>query len=674
MSNKKLRAVSRTIVVVVVVIILIIAAVGGYLALVSSNTTSSSSLSTSSSSSSLSSSISSTSSVSQSGSSSTSSSSLSSSATSSSTGSTSVSTLPKIQQIQVDDVYWSGSGENQLNLFDYPNWQTYSVYQPLVFNNGTSEYASNAVQFLPGLATNWTVSSDQSTYTFNLRHTNFTDGNPFNAYSVWAQMYGYYYLAANASNWWVGYVLYNMSNVNFGPATIATLTQSGVVNPTPAVISMMENTSWPIYVTGPYTVVFHLKIPFQYFLNTLLQLDGLIIDVQYLLQHGGWGAPGAMNTYFNLNPMPGTGPYKVVEVVNNAFVKFQQNPNYWGENMTAAERQANPYADPGHVNTIVMYVKQDDVARYSDLSSGSAVIAGILQQDWPLIQQNPQKYGQLVLPSWSQLMAGIGMNTLKWPTNVTAFRQAVQHAINHTDIAQKVFFGQLTPMVGPEFPAWQQFYDQGNYSVPSYNLTLAKQLLQQAVGNQTVPALQFAVQAGCTFCADTAQVIQGDLAQIGININIEVLSVSSFGPPLMIGYQPREADAKTAQQAANFVWMGGLTYAPSFITPADNWAYFTNCNSPFNNFAGYCNPIVQQASEVWFNGSSTAQIQQAVTAAQAQLQIDQPYIWVGALKLWFGSGSLAWDKSVVSNFLGEPSWSGTDSTPILNTIQFVNGQ
>ena len=50
--------------------------------------------------------------------------------------------------------------------------------------------------------TNWTVSSDGRTYTFNLRqNVSFSNGDQLNAYQVWLQMYATYYLTGNSSGW-----------------------------------------------------------------------------------------------------------------------------------------------------------------------------------------------------------------------------------------------------------------------------------------------------------------------------------------------------------------------------------------------------------------------------------------------------------------------------------------
>ncbi len=122
------------------------------------------------------------------------------------------------------------------------------------------QVTSGKVQFLPGLASNWTVSPDGSKYIFNLRQNiTFSNGDPFNAYQVWLEMYGFYYLSANTTGWLESYAVFNMSNANFGPSTISMIANNGgVVNPSPLALQTMMNSSWPIYVTGPIRLSFNL--------------------------------------------------------------------------------------------------------------------------------------------------------------------------------------------------------------------------------------------------------------------------------------------------------------------------------------------------------------------------------------------------------------------------------
>ena len=176
------------------------------------------------------------SSISSSKTSSTSSSSIISPSTSSSSSSSTVLTI--------DDIAWPAGNLNELGELitqPFPNWQDQAVYQTLVGTNQTAQFKNGVIQYLPELASNWTVSG--SAYTFNLRqNVNFSNGDAFNAYQVWLNMYGWYYLAANSSSWLDSYALFNMTNVNFGNATVSMLANNGgVIKPDQAALNVMMN-------------------------------------------------------------------------------------------------------------------------------------------------------------------------------------------------------------------------------------------------------------------------------------------------------------------------------------------------------------------------------------------------------------------------------------------------
>ena len=601
------------------------------------------------------------------------------STTSPSASSTAAAAAPST--LTIDETSWPGYDLNPIPNLLYiigSQWWMYTVFQPLVTLNGTALYQNgDTTQIEPVLAANWTISPDQTTYTFNLRqNVTFSNGDPFNAYQVWGDWYNFYYMSGNASNFMTGYAVFgNMANVDFGPATIALMTQSGLINPSPALMSIMTNSSWPIYVTGPNQIVLHLGAPFHWMLQVLSTFVGLQLDTQYILQNGGFGNPTALNTYFNTHPIPGTGPYVITGFQIGTYEKYTQNPTYWGRNLTPAQIQADPYVDPGHVATVLFYGKPDDVARYTDLSTGQAQIVTIYTQDWPLVIANPDKYSYFKEPSDSMIVDGIGMNTLRYPTNNTDFRLAVQHALNLTDINAKVFFGSLTPLMGPEYKAQTQFYNLGNFAPYSYNVTLAQQYLTESgVNVATLPPLSFTVVSGCAPCISTAQVVQAQLSSaLNININVQVLPPSELAIPYTAGYSSLASSIPVADQESQFTWMGFPTYAPNAPTPADAWLFWVNDVSPSGNYANYVNPVVQQCVNSWFNGADVTTITNLCTSAQAQVYNDAPYIWIGSPTLAFGAGSVVWNNQVVKGFLMDPGFTGEVTSAMMNTVTFVNG-
>ena len=260
------------------------------------------------------------------------------------------------------------------------------------------------------------------------------------------------------------YPLFNFTGVNFGVSTDDMMNGTGIVNPSSQLLSVMQNSAWPISCSDANTLVLRV-VPFAYVPLVLVQYPGMIVDSQFIINNGGFGTPSSgFNPDFS-DPsssalyVPGTGPYIMTQYVQNGYEEFQQNPNYWGRNLTSAQIATDPYIDPGHYKTIFVYGKTDDLVRYTDFSTGQAQITTIFAQDWPLIQQNPAKYGAASIPNQSMIIEGVGMNTLRYPTNITLVRQAIVHAINYTSFGQSVFFGDYAPLLGPEYAAFSQYYD-----------------------------------------------------------------------------------------------------------------------------------------------------------------------------------------------------------------------
>lgn len=668
---------------VVIVVIIVVILIAGAAVILSSKTTTSSTITTSSTSSAVSSSQSSSSSLSSTLSTS-SSSSTTTQATSSSSSTTSSSVMSSTTNtststtfsgtLAIDSARWPYGDFNQLLEFEdapWPDWGEYDVYQSLVVTNLSAEFHQGVIQFLPGLAQSWNVSADGTTYTFNLRqNVTFSNGDPLNAYQVWMQMYGFYYLSANESSFMYGYPILNMSDVNFGPATIALINQSGLINPNQQALSIMMNSSWPIYVTGPYSISFRLANPFQYFIGMVASEDGCIFDTQYVLDNGGFGTPASFSTFFNQNPIPGTGPYVFAGISENAWAKFTQNPTYWGDTLPQSVINGNAALDPGHVKNVIIYNVQDDLSRYTQLSTGTVQIASIETPDWNLVLANPSEYSYITLSPSAGLVTALGLNTQLYPTNITGVRQAIVHAINYSDIVQNAFGGKAAPWVGPEYPGWPQFYDLGNLTPYSYNVTLAENDLAKAgFPNGTgLPTLTYVVENTCAYCSTRAEIIQGDLAQIGIQVDIEILSGSAWGAI----FTTYASEIQDPSALGNLNDVSGSNWAPVALTPADFWISFTSNTSLGANQAIYSNPVVQQCINLLLTGTNTTQTQAACTQAQAQVYNDAPYAWEGIQELWLGGGSEVWKTSVIQNFYLDPLYTSFDTEPLFNTVTFVS--
>ena len=81
------------------------------------------------------------------------------------------------------------------------------------------------------------------------------------------------------------------------------------------------------------------------------------------------------------------------------------------------------------------------------MQSNASQVSIVESADWNLVQQNSNNWRHFAMPPWNGEMAAVSINSLAYPTNVTLVRQAIVHAINYSDIAQKVFFGQIAPVI-----------------------------------------------------------------------------------------------------------------------------------------------------------------------------------------------------------------------------------
>jgi peptide/nickel transport system substrate-binding protein len=559
----------------------------------------------------------------------------------------------------------------------YPLWSQYSTYQVLVNVNASAEYKSGTYQYVPGLAENWTISPDGRTYTFNLRRgVTYSNGDPFNAYEVWMNDYGYYYSSGNSSTWVFGNPIFNMTGIKIGNATFAAIRSAGGLSaPTGQVLAMMQNNSWPVYVTTPYQIVYHMDTSYPYMLGLFIGSPGLIMDNQYILDHGGYGVSGAVpgNSYLDLNPPPGTGPYEFANASEGAYVEYVKNPTYWGNNLTSAQIGANPALQPGHVEAIRIQTIPDDLGRYTALSTGTVEMTQI-ESNLNLIQANPGQYGFLVLPPWSANVMAVALNTQRYPTNITDFRLAIVHALNYSAIDATGFKGYIGPFYGPETPAWKQFYNLNNDTngqTYTFNVTLAKDYLQKSgVNLATLAPLQITEPTGAAYINNVNEVVLADLANVGIPANIVVQTPGVYQLP----YSQSNLTVR-GQTAGQVSLIGGGGYGPSgILVPSDPWVTFTTAHGG-GNWASYNNTAVTNEIYSFFRSNNISYIQSQLKLAQQQIYNDAPYAWVGVFTLAAGGdATLVWNNHVVSSFWFDPSWSGVSDLPMLNTITFTNGQ
>lgn len=579
---------------------------------------------------------------------------------------TSISTLQN-ETLTIDDSAYPSEGVSTITPSgNYPYWPEGAVWQTLVNFDLQAEQVQGAFQIVPDLAANWTVSSNAETYTFHLRPgVTFSNGDPFNSYVVWTNFYLYSYELGNSTTFWAFLPLFNFSSVAFGPATMNEINESGLSSPSPQLIDLMSSPSWPVHINGSSTVVFQLANPYSFFLNTFADFS-MQTDPTFLLKNGGPGTPTSPNPLFQTTALPGTGPYVVSKVSTNAYVEFQKNPNYWGKNLTDDEIAANPILDPGHFQTILVQYVPDDTARYLDLLGGTSQISVVSGTNLQLAERDTQLKA-LVFNSSSQVM--MGMNTEVFPTNITDVRQAIVHAINYTQVIDEAIFGQGFRYMGPNTPIYGEFYDPGNFTPYQYNITVAEGYLKSAgYPNGTgLSALNLTIDSlGTGWEEPAAEVIQANLAQVGITVSIQVVSWPTFEQTIDgVTYNQSLADP-TGHPDLTFDTYNG--YAPDYISPADFFTSFVTKYSQWSNYAIYDDPASDYAVELTTQTTNQTQLLRAFTVAQSDVYNAAPYAWLFVAQLPLIDGTYVYNTKSIASFYLDPNLFGVSDVPILNTI------
>ena len=320
------------------------------------------------------------------------------------------------------------------------------------------------LQIQPALASSWDVSDDGLTYTFHLR-----------------------------------------PNVTFHNGRV--MTSDDVVYSYDRV--MNKDTGSPFasrftqvdHVTAPdaNTVTFSLKAPFAPFLSNLVDL--MIVPKEVVEANGDLQKVAV-----------GTGPFMFDEWVPDTSITLKANPNYYrpGEPVLA-----------GLKYTIV----PEASTRAAGIRTGTFQL---LPDVDPTTAQTLKNASGVTLLSVPDLAAGrFGLNVSHPPLDDPRVREAINMAINRDDIIAAVYLGnaQAGGVVSPSLGDWAVPTDQ--LSCYTYDPESAKKLLA-AAGYPDGFDMHVITFSTIKVVADTAQVIQAQLAEVGIRANIDVQEFGTF--------------------------------------------------------------------------------------------------------------------------------------------------
>jgi peptide/nickel transport system substrate-binding protein len=318
------------------------------------------------------------------------------------------------------DAYDTGSSE-----------PIFSIYDTLVTYKG-----NNTKTFYPCLATDWTVSNDSLTWTFNLRHNvKFSNGNDFTAEDV---------------------------KYSFDRVLIMGAPESGV----DWILAQCMDTN-STTVLDDYTIQIKLTESYGGFLALMPYTVAAIVDKDYVEANGGVVA-GQENVWMKEHPM-GTGPYMLDHWTRATEIVLIRNPTYWGG------------WDGKHPEKVVIKYADEAATRILALKNGDADFAYI---PYANLEDVIGEKGIVVHPFDSYDVQLVAINTKASNNMYLAdgeVRKALSYAFDYDTAIETAWNGYASRLAGA-IPNGMPYYETQNNGQPYYNfdLTMAEQILDDA--------------------------------------------------------------------------------------------------------------------------------------------------------------------------------------------------
>ena len=342
-----------------------------------------------------------------------------------------------------------------------------SVYDRLV------DLSEDNQTIVPLLAKEWTISDDQTVFTFKLDPAGkFSDGSPVEAADV---------------KW----TLERLKNMKGG-------------------IAYLLDTVTSIETPDAGTVVVTLSAPNAEFLGSLTAPYAGIINSDVLKENGGdAGADAATKDtaeQWLLANSAGAGPFVLSAYSPDHELRLKRNDNYWGEKPSVPE--------------FIFLQTKDAVSQTQLLESGNADIA--MQVD-PTTAKNITNPDIVVetRPSFNMVYIALSPGAKNLPHPLDAkIRKAIASAIDYDGIIDLTVDGKGTRLASP-IP--NGFPGAGGIEPIKYDVEKAKALMQEAGAPDgfTLDAIFPNVnQYGVDYTL-MMQKIQQDLAEIKIQLNLQ---------------------------------------------------------------------------------------------------------------------------------------------------------
>lgn len=323
-----------------------------------------------------------------------------------------------------------------------------------------------------------------------------------------------------------------------------------------------------------------------------------------VLAYGGAGIMSAKslertNEEIAVAPV-GTGPYKFKEISEGEYVIVERFEDYWGEKPDLTE--------------IKFLTVTEASTRVNMLETGEAdFISGVTKEDIARLEGNDKFTVQYAN---SNRVAQIGFNTTIEPFNNVKVRQAMNYAIDKEAIVNGVLGGMGTVAESVLAQTTYGFSDAGNYYAKR-DVEKAKELLAEAGYPDGFEATIYTCQGRYFKDKETVMAVAGQLADVGITLNIETYDWASYLETV------RTAPEDTTVQMYFFGWESGTGEASYLFD-----SLFTEKNfAPTGwNTMYYTNPEFEKLNTESFSTIDDAERMKLYAEMQEIVMEDAPWI------------------------------------------------
>lgn len=286
----------------------------------------------------------------------------------------------------------------------------------------------------------------------------------------------------------------------------------------------------------------------------------------------------------------GTGPFVIDNVSGTTDMRLVRNENYREDGL--------PYLDAVEITVI-----PEAAVRETSLLGG--------QVDW-IMDPAPQSYEMLTQSEDIEVGEApqlayhyVGLNLNREPFSDVRVRQAIAYAIDREMLCAAGAFGLCTPIHGPTAPGSAWYFDYAPYE---RDVEQARALLEEAgVGG----GFDMEIMATSTYedSVRQAQVLQQNLAEVGINVSITT--------PEFAEWLDRQGAGDF--DAFNLSWIA--------LTDANDYFYAQHRTGEIFNFTGYSNPEFDTLVD---EGRTTSDFDERYAIYEQANQIlvdDAPYVY-----------------------------------------------